>query len=129
VKADHPNAKTARDTLSRMTASSSPDELLDLVADDVIWHEVDNPEPLHGKETLRSAMADVTGRVSFDFEPYDVLGDDDLVITYGQARLSAGERSTTYDAVEIHRMRDGRISERWAMVRDLDAMREFWASL
>lgn len=127
MRSDHPNAKVYREALT--SSSEGPQAMTRYMADDVVWHEVDNPEPIRGKQAVADALAAATGRISLDFELYDVLADDDIAVAYGRATLRAGDRSTTYDAVDIGRMRDGLLVERWAMVGDRAAMHEFWDNL
>lgn len=127
MRSDHPNAKLVVDAMADM--EQGPQAMADFMHDDIVWHEVDNPTPIHGKQAVIDAMSAVSDRVTFDFSVHDVLADDDLVIAYGRAKLTAGDRQTTYDAVEIHRLRDRKIIERWAMVGDKAAMHDFWDDL
>ena len=127
MKTDHPHAKLMRETMERM--NDEPGAIADHLADDVVWHEIGNPEPLRGKQAVLEAFGSIRDRVSFAFTPYGMLGDDDIVISYGRAELTSGDRSTAYDAVEIHRLTDGKVTERWAMVGDMDAMTSFWEAM
>lgn len=128
MKPDHPNAKLMDDTMKR-AGSEGPQVLLELLADDVVWHEVDNPEPLRGKQAVVDAMMAAGPKVQWDFEPFGTLADDDTIVSFGRAHLTSDGREVTYSAVDIAKVREGRVVERWAMVDDLDGMRAFWNTL
>ena len=128
MKTDHPNAKMMREAMEQMR-EEGPTATAEFMAEDIVWHEVGNPEPIRGRQAVVDKMAEVSDRVTFDFDVYSVLADDHMGVVYGGASLQAEDRSTRYDAVEIHRFRDGKLAERWAMVGDMKSMEEFWAGL
>ena len=128
MKADHPHAKIIRDAMERMGTEGFP-ALADLLTEDVVWHQVGEAEPMRGREAVAERMAAMSQRLSSSVEIYDVLADDAMGVSYGRASLQMGDRSTSYDAVEIYRFRDGKVAERWAMVGDMEAMQRFWQGI
>ena len=125
MKTDHPNAAMIRDAMDRMGTEGFP-ALADLLTDDVVWHQIGETEPMRGRGALVERMEAMSQRISSNFDVFDVLADDTMGVGYGRANMRMGDRSTSYDAVEIYRFRDGKIAERWAMVGDMEAMQRFW---
>src|SRR5437016_13851272 len=48
---EHPNAAAFRKTAEN---PSNPEEMMNALDDNVEWHEIGTPEPLRGKEAVRS---------------------------------------------------------------------------
>jgi ketosteroid isomerase-like protein len=100
-------------------------EMDQLLADDVVWHEIGRAEPRRGKAELRAAMGkrdwEITATV------HDILANDDHGIILVDATATRGGRTFKYRTAEICHFRDGRISERWAFSDDTAAIVEFFA--
>ena len=121
---EHPNAAVVR----RMTEAMSAGDMetaASLVADDVVWHQIGVAEPLRGKAALAASMAGLT-EASITFEVHDILGSDDHVVALGTASATLGGRSLTYRTAEIHHIRNGQVSERWAFSDDTKAITDFF---
>ena len=125
MNADHPNAKMLRDAMDRME-SEGVHAIAHLLAEDVVWHQVGETEPMRGRDSVVERMSMMSERISSEFSVYGVLADDTTGVCYGRASMQMGDRSTAYDAVEIYRLRDGKVAERWAMVGDMEEMQRFW---
>lgn len=86
-------------------------EFEDLVADDFVDHDAVVPDHAHGADSLRATHADLhqrlPGNVSFNID--EMIAEDDLVAM----RWSAGPA----EAMVWFRLRDGKLTDRRAMVR------------
>ena len=125
--ADHPNAAIARRVLESFNTGDM--EALSAGLDDnVIWHEIGNPEPVRGKAALAARFAggtppdyEITG------ELHDVVGNDDHTIALVTAHATRGGKTFDYRTAEIYHMKDGKIIERWAFSDDTGAINDFFA--
>ncbi len=125
--ADHPNAALVRRMLDALNSGDMQAMAPDL-ADDVVWHEIGNPEPVRGKAALAARYA---GPTPPDFEItgelHDVVANDDHTIAMVTATGKRGGRTLTYRTCEIFHIRDAKITERWAFSDDTAAINEFFA--
>ena len=124
---DHPNAAIARRTLEAFNTGDMQ-AMSDGLDDNVVWHEIGNPNPVMGKAALAERMVggekpdyEITG------ELHDVVGNDDHTIALVTAHATRGGKSLTYRVAEIYHMRDGKITERWAFSDDTEAITRFFA--
>jgi ketosteroid isomerase-like protein len=123
---EHPNAAALR-RMNDTVAAGNWDAMSDMLADDVVWHEIGNPEPVRGKEALKArwaAMGDAGGTISIDL--HDVVANDDHGVALVTATVSGGGQSFTYRTAEIYHLRDGKITERWAFSDDTAAINAFF---
>ena len=126
--AEHPNAAVVRrlseafESTDMQTAVAIGEEL---VADEVIWHEIGRTEPRRGKAELRAAMGDVdyviTGKT------HDIIANDDHVVLLADATATRRGKTLHYRVAEIYHVKDGKISERWAFSDDTAAIAAFFA--
>jgi ketosteroid isomerase-like protein len=125
---DHPNATLVRDMDKAMQAGDLA-KLEDDVADDIVWHEIGNPEPKRGKAALREQAPGAAG-VDYDikWEVHDVVANDDHAIALGTATATRGDKTLTYRTAEIYHVKDGKITERWAFSDDTKAITDFFGS-
>ncbi len=121
------NARVARE-LSDAFDQRDMQRLDDLIADDVVWHEIGRSEPRVGKEALRAMAAGGPG-VDFEItgEAHDILASDDHAITLVNATATRGDRTFKYRTAEIYHIRDGKVIERWAFSDDTAAIAAFFA--
>jgi ketosteroid isomerase-like protein len=121
------NARVARE-LSDAFNSMDMERLDQLVADDVIWHEIGQAEPRRGKEALR-AQAPGGGQVDYDIkgESHDILASEDHAIQLVNATATRGGKTFKYRTAEIYHIRDGQIVERWAFSDDTQAIKDFFS--
>ncbi len=124
--ADHPNAAIARRALEAFN-SGDMQALADGLDDNVIWHEIGNPNPVMGKAALAARM---TGSEAPDYlitgELHDVVANDDHTIALVTAHATRGGKTFDYRVAEIYHMRDGKITERWAFSDDTAAITDFF---
>lgn len=121
------NARVARE-LSDAFDRGDMQRLDELIADDVVWHEIGRSEPRVGKDAIRTAFAGGdAGDYSITGETHDVLASDDHAITLVNATATRGGKTFHYRTAEIYHVRDGKIAERWAFSDDTAAIAEFFA--
>jgi len=124
--ADHPNAAMVRNMLESLN-SGDMQGMADGLADDVVWHEIGNPEPVRGKAALTARF---TGPGAPDYEItgelHDVVANDDHTVALVTAHATRAGRTLTYRVAEIYHIRDGKIAERWAFSDDTGAINDFF---
>jgi ketosteroid isomerase-like protein len=123
---EHPNAAMVRKMIDSMN-SGDMQAMADGLADDVVWHEIGNPQPVRGTAALAARFAgpdapdyEITG------ELHDVVASDDHTVALVTATATRGGRTLTYRVAEIYHVRDGKIAERWAFSDDTAAINEFF---
>jgi ketosteroid isomerase-like protein len=122
----HENAAIARE-LTEAFDRRDMAKLDALIADDVVWHQIGSPQPLHGKEALRAvapgsgADYEITGKL------HDVLASDDHAIALVEATATRAGNTLSYRTAEIYHIRNGKVTERWAFSDDTEAIRRFFA--
>ena len=123
--ADHPNAAKYRAGAKAMDEGRF-EEVMDFVADDVTWWMIGVAEPLKGKQALMDSMG---GLAEYDIkgELHDVVANDEHLIALVNATATKDGRTLNYRTAEIHHIKDGRITERWAFSDDTDAITKFFA--
>ena len=121
---DHPNALLLREAGEAMRQGDIQ-KLDSLVADDIVWHAIGQPQPVVGKEALRGTMA--TADYEIDFTTHDVVANDEHGVALVEAIATRGENKLTYRTAEIYHLRDGKITERWAFSDDTAAIVDFFA--
>ncbi len=124
---EHPNATLARRMMDAM-ATGDRQAMSDSLADDVVWHEIGNPEPVRGKAALGARFGgDTPPDYEISGELHDVVASDEHTIALVQATAKRGGRTFSYRTAEIFHIRDGKITERWAFSNDTAAITEFFA--
>ncbi len=124
---DHPNAAIIRDAAAKMEASGDMQSEVELLSDDVVWHEIGSDQPIQGKQALieRFTSLGVGGDISV--ETHDVVANDEHCIQLVTATATMGDRTLVYRTAEIYHMRDGKITERWAFSDDTERINKFFA--
>lgn len=114
---------------SKMTeafAQGDMQQLDKLIADDIVWHQIGSPKPLHGKAALRAsgpgagADYEVTGKM------HDILASDDHAIALVDATATRAGKTLKYRTAEIYHIRNGQVAERWAFSDDTAAIEKFF---
>jgi ketosteroid isomerase-like protein len=122
--AEHPNVQLLR-RANEAIARDGFAAMADYLADDVVWHEIGRSEPKHGKAELAAGMGATDYEITF--EVHDILGNDEHVITLGDAHGTRAGKTLDYRVAEIYHIRDGKITERWAFSDDTAAITAFFA--
>lgn len=125
---DHPNAALVRKMMESFT-SGDVQEMADMVADDVEWHEIGRGEPIIGKEALAARFGmggdtpppyEITGSL------HDVIANDDHTVVLANAHATRDGQTFDYRVAEIYHMKDGKITQRWAFSDDTAAINDFF---
>lgn len=122
---EHPNAQAARAALDAMNKGDMR-AMADMLHDDVVWHEIGNPEPVRGKAALAARFAGGSDW-QITASMHDVVANDEHVIVLAEATATRNGRTLKYRTAEITHVRDGKITERWAFSDDTAAITEFFA--
>ena len=124
--ADHPNAATIREASASMEPGGDMMAMLDLLDDDIVWHEIGRDEPIRGKQALTERFSSMPEGSSITAETHDVVGNDEHTIQLVTATATMGDQSLAYRTAEIYHMRDGKITERWAFSDDTERINRFF---
>jgi uncharacterized protein len=121
--AEHPNAAMTRRALDAFNAGDY-EAMGELLADDVVWHEIGLAEPRRGKAALMSAGGAADYQVTAKL--HDVVANDDHVVALVEATATRNGKTLTYRTAEITHVRDGKVTERWAFSDDTQAIVDFF---
>ena len=124
--ADHPNAATIREASASMEPGGDMMAMLDLLDDDIVWHEIGRYEPIRGKQALTERFSSMPEGSSITAETHDVVANDEHTIQLVTATATMGDQSLVYRTAEIYHMRDGKITERWAFSDDTERINRFF---
>lgn len=127
--ADHPNAAMARQAAERMDQGGDLMSLADMLADDVVWHEIGSDEPVRGKQALMERWAAMPEGASITTKTHDVVANDEHTIQLVTATATMGDQSLTYRTAEIYHVKDGKVTERWAFSDDTDRINKFFGGM
>jgi len=123
---DHPNATLVRSAMDRMSTGNMQEQM-DLLADDVEWHEIGREEPIRGKDALMARFGEMPEGGSITVDVHDVLANDEHTIALVTATAKMGDQSLVYRTAEITHIKDGKITHRWAFSDDTERINEFFA--
>ena len=124
--AEHPNAAIVRAASEEIGRTGDVTSVVDLLADDVVWHEIGRDEPIRGKQALAERWAQMPAGASLATETHDILANDEHCIQLVTATATMGDRSLVYRTAEIYHMRDGKVTERWAFSDDTERINAFF---
>ena len=124
--ADHPNAAKVRAASEAMERSGDMMSQIELLDDDIVWHEIGRDEPIRGKQALAERFSGMPEGASITAQTHDVLANDEHCIALVTATAKMGDQELVYRTAEIFHMRDGKITERWAFSDDTDRINRFF---
>jgi hypothetical protein len=122
---EHPNAKVLRDMSDRMEAGDFG-AALDVLADDVEWHEIGRAEPTRGKEALGKRYEESVGDYEIEAKMHDVVANDEHAVQLMDVTARRDGKTLEYRTAEIYHMKDGKITARWAFSDDTAQIVEFF---
>ena len=125
--ADHPNAASVRAASAEMERTGDMTSEIEMLSDDIVWHEIGSEEPIRGKQALAERFAGMSGMGSISVETHDVLANDEHCVQLVTATATMGDRTLVYRTAEIYHMSDGKITERWAFSDDTERINRFFA--
>jgi hypothetical protein len=123
---DHPNAAAIRAAAERSEQSGDMMSAMDMLADDVVWHEIGSDEPLRGKQALMERWASMPEGANITTETHDVVANDEHAIQLVTATATMGDQQLVYRTAEIYHVKDGKVTERWAFSDDTDRINKFF---
>jgi uncharacterized protein len=126
--ADHPNAALIREAGKAME-EGNVEASMEMLAEDVVWHEIGRDEPIRGKQALAERFASMPAGGSITVDTHDVIGNDEHVVALVTATATLGDQSLVYRTAEIYHVRDGKITERWAFSDDTEAINRFFGGI
>lgn len=124
--ADHPNAAIIRAAGEEIERSGDMMKMMDLLSDDIVWHEIGRAEPVRGKQALMERFAGMPEGGSIATQTHDIVANDEHCIQLVTATATMGDRSLVYRTAEIYHMRDGKVTERWAFSDDTERINAFF---
>lgn len=124
--ADHPNAAIVRAAGEEAMRAGDMASVLELLSDDIVWHEIGRDEPIRGKQALAERFAGMPEGASITAETHDVVANDEHCVQLVTATATMGGQSLVYRTAEIYHMRDGKITERWAFSDDTERINAFF---
>jgi hypothetical protein len=124
--ADHPNAAIVRTASEEVERTGDMSGVMDLLSDDIVWHEIGRDEPIRGKQALMERFAGMPEGGSITTETHDIVANDDHCIQLVTATATMGDQSLVYRTAEIYHMRDGKVTERWAFSDDTERINAFF---
>ena len=127
--ADHPNAAKLRAASEALEQSGDMTSQMDMVDDDVVWHEIGSDQPLRGKQALMERYSAMPEGAGIKIETHDIVANDDHAIALVTATATMGDQELVYRTAEIYHMKDGKITERWAFSDDTDRINKFFGGM
>lgn len=127
--ADHPNAALVREVTGEMERTGDLSRHLEIIDDDVVWHEIGRPDPIRGKQALAERFSNIPEGASIRVEMHDVIANDEHCIALANATATLDGKEFAYRTAEIYHMRDGKITERWAFSDDTQRINEFFGGM
>ena len=127
--ADHPNAAKLRAASEAMESSGDMMSQIDMLDDNVVWHEIGADEPIRGKQALAERFAGMPEGASIKTETHDIVANDEHAIVLVTATATMGGQELVYRTAEIYHMRDGKITERWAFSDDTERINRFFGGI
>ena len=124
--ADHPNAAKLRAAAEEMERSGDMMSQMDLLDDNIVWHEIGSDQPLRGKQALIERFTGMPEGASIKTETHDIVANDEHAIQLVTATATMGDQELVYRTAEIYHVKDGKITERWAFSDDTDRINKFF---
>ena len=127
--ADHPNAEKIRAAAEAIEAGGDMTSQMEMLDDDVVWHEISRDEPIRGKQALMERWSNVPEGAGIKTETHDIVANDEHAIALVTATATMGDQELVYRTAEIYHMRDGKITERWAFSDDTERINKFFGGM
>lgn len=127
--ADHPNAAKLRAAAEAMEQSGDMTSQIDMIDDNVVWHEIGSDEPIRGKQALAERFSGMPEGAGIKVDTHDILANDEHAIALVTATATMGDQELVYRTAEIYHMKDGKITERWAFSDDTDRIDKFFGGM
>jgi uncharacterized protein len=126
---DHPNAAKIRAVAEETERTGDMTTGMELIADDIVWHEIGRDEPIRGKQALGERFSSMPEGATITIETHDVVGNDEHTIQLVTATATLGDQKLVYRTAEIFHMKDGKVTERWAFSDDTERINRFFGGM
>lgn len=124
--ADHPNAAKLRAAAEEMERGGDMMSQMEMLSDDIVWHEIGSDQPIRGKQALAERFSGMPEGAGIKTDTHDIVANDEHAIQLVTATATMDGRELVYRTAEIYHMRDGKIVERWAFSDDTDRINRFF---
>lgn len=81
---------------------------MEMLDDNVVWHEIGSDEPIRGRQALMERYGSMPDGGGIKIETHDIIANDEHAIALVTASATMGGQSLTYRTAEIHHTRDGK---------------------
>lgn len=129
---DHPNVQVIRDGYAAFSRGDM-DALSQLFTDDIQWHEAGGPaSPIAGDYKGKDAVFGMFGKLmtltngQFGVHLEEVTADDRQAVALHTATGHNGQRTYHSREAIVFHLLDGRVTDAWHTVPDVEAYDEFW---
>ena len=116
----------------RMYAGGSIDSVLELLAEDVVWH-VPGTSPIAGHHRGHQAVAayfglrrELAGGTML-MHPGPLLADGDAVVQLVDGTAELGGEAVEWRTAGVYRIQAGRVAEVWLVPLDLELFDRLWS--
>ena len=127
----HPNVDLLRGDYEAFSKGDL-DHVMATFTDDVVAH-IAGHSPISGEYRGKDGIQGFFGQLfeltggTFAVEVHAVIADDGHGAVLSKQTGQREGRTLSSNAVELFHLRDGKISEFWSLVEDLDALDAFWS--
>ncbi len=128
----HPNEDLIRQGLDAYARADIEALRTQFFAPDIVWHFPGSSQ-FAGQHQGADQVAELfrnLGALSggtHRLEIHDVIADDDHAVALHATRAERAGKDLKINAVQVFRIRDGKVTEAWTTHSDTDAFDEFWA--
>ena len=123
---DHPNAAMFRQAMDAFNSGDAAG-FTAIMADDVVWHQIGGGT-LNGSDAVAESFAGFAD-IDFTGEVHDVVANDDHLVGLINAHVKVGDQEINYRTAEVMHVSDGKVTERWALSDDTQAIVDFFSQL
>jgi hypothetical protein len=116
----------------QMYAGGSIDPVLELLAEDIVWH-VPGTSPIAGDHRGRQAVAAYFERrrelasATMRMHPGPLLADGDVVVQLVGGSAELGGKRVEWQTAGVYRIRGGRMAEVWLVPLELELFDRVWS--
>lgn len=128
----HPNEDFVRDGFAAHARGDLAALQAQFFAPDIRWHFPGRGEhagDYDGAAAVAQVFANLAARSggTHRIELHDVIASDEQVVALHTTRAERPGRKLEISAIQVFRIRDGRVAEAWTYHQDSYAFDEFWA--
>lgn len=128
---EHPNIQLLRDAYGAFSRGEIDKVTADW-APDIVWH-VSGVNPLAGDYKGQDEIVGFFGRIiemtggAFEIEVHDVLANDEHAVALVHEKAQRDGKSLDLDSAHMFHLKDGKVTEFWALATDPQAEDAFWS--